>query len=286
MAEFEIIDEYTYEVCLLPKEKALGFVDYLNSIGVKSKAKQGYSSKYTVYVTNNLDAIKAKQELIKYANSPFNQTFTRASWKKGNTIKREKQLSSRFYLPLTVDFSTITTIVEVICIALFLLFLVNESFVIKTFALNKAFVFTDEFSYYKLLTPVFVHFSFFHIAFNIVMFEAIGRPIEKGFGKVKFFTILISTALISNVIQYCFMSDFGYFGGLSGVVYGLIGYSGVISLRKDLPYGFNFPKGLLTVSAIFIVLGFFMNGIANLCHIGGLIMGCLWGLVDLKKRKL
>ncbi len=39
MAQFEIIDEYTYEVCLLPKEKALAFVDYLQSIGINAKAK-------------------------------------------------------------------------------------------------------------------------------------------------------------------------------------------------------------------------------------------------------
>ena len=39
MAQFEIIDEYTYEVCLLPKEKALAFVDYLRSIGINAKAK-------------------------------------------------------------------------------------------------------------------------------------------------------------------------------------------------------------------------------------------------------
>mgnify|MGYP000154627765 FL=1 len=40
MAQFEIVDDFTYEVCLLPKEKALGFVDYLASIGIKAKAKE------------------------------------------------------------------------------------------------------------------------------------------------------------------------------------------------------------------------------------------------------
>ena len=52
---------------------------------------------------------------------------------------------------------------------------------------------------------------------------------ERTFGKVKFFSIFISVALLSNVTQYCFMTDLnGYFGGLSGVVYGVIGYSGVL----------------------------------------------------------
>lgn len=51
MAQFEIVDDFTYEVCLLPKEKALGFVDYLASIGIKAKAKESMNSgRCTVYV--------------------------------------------------------------------------------------------------------------------------------------------------------------------------------------------------------------------------------------------
>ena len=125
-----------------------------------------------------------------------------------------------------------------------------------------------------------------HIAFNLVMFEAMARPIERTFGKVKFFSIFISVALLSNVTQYCFMTDLnGYFGGLSGVVYGVIGYSGVLSRRKDLPPSFNIPPGLLTVSVIFIFISFFLGEIANLCHIGGLVVGMLWGFYDYKKLK-
>ena len=60
MAQFEIIDEYTYEVCLLPKEKALAFVDYLRSIGINAKAKVGYSGNYIIFVTNELEVTKAK----------------------------------------------------------------------------------------------------------------------------------------------------------------------------------------------------------------------------------
>ena len=45
MAQFEIVDDFTYEVCLLPKEKALGFVDYLASIGIKAKAKESMTGR-------------------------------------------------------------------------------------------------------------------------------------------------------------------------------------------------------------------------------------------------
>ena len=55
----------------------------------------------------------------------------------------------------------------------------------------------------------------------------------------------------------------GYIGGLSGVEYGVIGYSGVLSSRNDLPPSFNIPPGLLTVSVIFIFISFFFGGIAT-----------------------
>ena len=92
MAQFEIIDEYTYEVCLLPKEKALAFVDYLRSIGINAKAKVGYSGNYIIFVTNELEVTKAKQELIRYATSPYAKEFNKASWDQGKTIKNEKQI--------------------------------------------------------------------------------------------------------------------------------------------------------------------------------------------------
>ena len=92
--------------------------------------------------------------------------------------------------------------------------------------------------YYKLFTPALVHFSLMHIAFNLIMFEALGRPIENTFGSVKMFSLVVGIAAISNVFQYIFTSDQAVFGGLSGVVYGLIGYSAVISLMKKAPSNF------------------------------------------------
>ena len=89
MAQFEIVDDFTYEVCLLPKEKALVFVDYLASIGIKAKAKESMTGRCTVYVTNSFDMSRAKREVLRYANSPFDSKYTKASWDQGKTINRE-----------------------------------------------------------------------------------------------------------------------------------------------------------------------------------------------------
>ncbi len=138
MAQFEIIDEYTYEVCLLPKEKALAFVDYLRSIGINAKAKVGYSGNYIIFVTNELEVTKAKQELIRYATSPYAKEFNKASWDQGKTIKNEKQIKPSFAIPLSINLFSITTAVELLCIVLYIALLVNEEFVLHYFALNNS----------------------------------------------------------------------------------------------------------------------------------------------------
>ena len=125
-----------------------------------------------------------------------------------------------------------------------------------------------------------------HIAFNLVMFEAMARPIERFFGKSKLFSLVVSIGLLSNVLQYCFIDGNTVFGGLSGVVYGVIAYCALVSKSENVPDGFFIPKGLLAVSIIFIGLGFIFSGIANLCHLGGLVVGLVWGLVDLKKLNI
>ena len=130
MAQFEIVDDFTYEVCLLPKEKALGFVDYLASIGIKAKAKESMTGRCTVFVTNSFDMSRAKREVLKYANSPFDAKFTQASWNKGKTIRREKRLNVGMLFPLFFDISSITTLVEIICIAVYVLsFIVDSLFI-------------------------------------------------------------------------------------------------------------------------------------------------------------
>lgn len=287
MAQFEIVDDFTFEVCLLPRERALAFCDYLNSQKIMSKVKRKVSGHYAVYVTSSLDCQKAKQLLLEFGNSPYDKVFNQSSWKMGRTVSEEKEIRSGLHIPFTFDLSSITTIVELICIAVYFASLFDERTVISALALSKLDgMASGIFPYYKLLTPAFVHFSIMHIAFNLVMWEALARPIETVLKKKKLFTLFIALALISNVCQYSLLDGMGYFGGLSGVVYGVIGYSALVSRRDDMAGRLIMPSGLLTVSVIFILIGFFLSGIANFCHLSGLILGVALGYIDLKRKSI
>lgn len=290
MAQFKEIDDYEYpfEVGVLPERSlAFKFADYLNSIGIKATAKPGFGVNYCVYVANEKDVSKAKLELLRFGNNPFAKAYNQASWAQARKIKRERTVKNKMWgFSLgggrTWQLNSLTSIIEIICLVVFVLALLPGpmSFFVSTFSWTSLSSITEDFELWRLITPIFLHFGFLHIAFNLVMFEAFARPLERHLGWLHLLYVVLSIALVSNVLQLIFLSYNSVFGGLSGVVYGVIGYMAVLSRRPDLPDDMRIPPGLLLVSAIFIGLGFFLSGIANVCHLAGLLMGLALGFIN------
>ncbi|AEF54863.1 rhomboid family intramembrane serine protease [Marinomonas posidonica] len=140
--------------------------------------------------------------------------------------------------------------------------------------------------YWRLLTPAFLHFSVIHIVFNCLWVWDVGRKLEMMVGKfVWLFSVLI-TAVLSNVLQYYF-SGYPIFGGLSGVVYGLIGFAWLLPILRPY-YPVLIHKGLMIFFMIWLVVGYTslpetmgLGRIANTAHTIGLISGlalcvCFW----------
>jgi GlpG protein len=112
----------------------------------------------------------------------------------------------------------------------------------------------------------------------------LGSKIEIIDGKRIFFTLFCISALSSNLGQYYITGGY-LFGGLSGAVYGLLGYCFILDLdnrgqRYDLPnalYVFMFFWLLIGFTGILGVFGF--GNIANIAHLVGLICGFITALV-------
>lgn len=141
--------------------------------------------------------------------------------------------------------------------------------------------------YWRLLTPDFLHFSWPHIIFNAVMFWFLGSQVEWFDGRVRLVTLFIVTSLASNGLQY-FVSG-PLFGGLSGVVYGILGYCWLSQRR--LPR-FQFPPALVIVAVAWMLIGFTplsmmlgMGAMANEAHLGGFISGLLMALLMTPQKK-
>ena len=111
-----------------------------------------------------------------------------------------------------------------------------------------------------------------------------GSKIELIDGRGVFLALFLISGLSSNLGQYFFTGDY-LFGGLSGVVYGLLGYCFILDLenrgqRYDLPntlYIFMFIWLLIGFTGLLKIFGF--GNVANIAHLVGMIAGFILGLI-------
>ena len=138
--------------------------------------------------------------------------------------------------------------------------------------------------WWRLVTPMFIHFSSTHLIFNSLWIYILGREIEQLDGKIIFIFLILFTSASSNYLQY-FFSGPSLFGGLSGVVYGLLGYCFVSETFLRINK-FSFPPAIYIFMFVWLLIGFtgFLDllgfgKIANFAHLGGLLSGILSGYI-------
>ena len=139
--------------------------------------------------------------------------------------------------------------------------------------------------WWRLITPTFLHFSLTHLIFNCLWIYILGSKIEIIDGKGIFLILFLLSGLSSNLGQYFLAGDY-LFGGLSGSIYGLLGYCFILDIdnkgqRYDLPnalYIFMFIWLLIGFTGLLKIFGF--GNIANLAHLFGLTSGLLIGFIS------
>ena len=149
---------------------------------------------------------------------------------------------------------------------------------------NQSLTQTIDGQYWRLITPAFLHFGWLHIVFNCLWLWDLGRRVEQVMGHLNMFMLFLVIAVVSNTSQFEFGGG-GLFGGMSGVVYGLLGFSWIApQLQPAWPIQppkavMIFMVGWLVVcmSGMLEVLGF--GAIANAAHLGGLLCGAVVGVV-------
>ncbi len=137
---------------------------------------------------------------------------------------------------------------------------------------------------WRLLSPIFIHFGLLHLVMNLLWVWELGRRIEHHSGSLLLIALMIGTGVGSNLAQYQASPD-ALFGGLSGVLYALLGYCWIYQ-RLCPVAAFRLPAGIVTLMLVWLVLCFTglvsllgFGQIANAAHLAGLILGCLAGLL-------
>lgn len=144
--------------------------------------------------------------------------------------------------------------------------------------------------WWRLVTPIFLHADVLHLLFNMIMFHIFARAIEMRQGAARLGVLMLLIALPSNAAQGLAPATWGtlsggpFFLGMSGVVYGLMGYLWMKTVYH--------PGSGLFVNAgtVVFLLGWMTIGftgvlgdslqMANLAHGGGLLAGMIWGYVS------
>ncbi len=138
--------------------------------------------------------------------------------------------------------------------------------------------------WWRLVTPMLLHFGILHLAMNGMWYWELGRRIEVRQGSINLLGLTLLFSLVSNYSQYAYGGP-SLFGGLSGVLYGLLGHCWIFQLLSPNP-AYRLPRGVLAMMLIWLVLC--MSGlismigfgeIANAAHLSGLVIGCLTGLL-------
>jgi GlpG protein len=132
---------------------------------------------------------------------------------------------------------------------------------------------------WRSFSPALLHFGAVHLVFNSLWLWHFGRMIESRQSSLLYFAVLLFLAFASNMAQYLWSLS-ANFGGLSGVVYGLLGYIWMwqtVRPRDTL----RLPPAMIAFMLVALVVMEVVASawIASAAHAGGLLVGMLAGLV-------
>ncbi len=145
---------------------------------------------------------------------------------------------------------------------------------------------------WRLVTPIFLHGGILHILFNMIMFHYFGSRIEARHGSWRLGLLILLIALPSNLAQGLAPSISGplsgfsggpFFVGMSGVVYGFLGYLWMKTVYAP-EEGLYVSFGTVLFLLVWMIVGFtgLLDGaigasMANMAHAGGLLAGMAIG---------
>ncbi len=135
---------------------------------------------------------------------------------------------------------------------------------------------------WRLLTSVFAHASFIHIALNMYTLWVFGQILEPAIGKWRYLALFLISGLAGSVGMLV-LSPQSFALGASGAIFGMFGALLVIQRKVGGPV-----RQLIVLIVINLALGFFPifgGTIAWQAHVGGLAGGLLTGLILTETRR-
>ncbi len=135
-------------------------------------------------------------------------------------------------------------------------------------------VLTKNGDYFRLITCAFLHIGVVHLIFNMYALYIIGPQVESFFGKIKYLSIYLISAVSASILSLAFNTN-TISAGASGAIFGLLGALLYFGYHYRVYLGNAVRSQIIPIIIINLLFGFTMTGIDNAAHIGGLIGGVL-----------
>jgi len=262
---------------------ALLFCQYLNSINIPAKVEK-LDDQYAIFCRDE-DLTQARLEFKQFIEQPTHPKYQDAAWSASETVSVEQHapsITTEFKRHFLAHAGLVTLTVFIACWALWLFGLMGwhrEIFAAVRFFPQLTYEWMAA-EPWRLVGPAFFHFSWLHIVFNTMWWWQLGGAIENVRGKRTLLSLFFASAILSNLAQ--FLVTGANFGGLSGVVYAVVGYvwwAGWLAPQ----IGLSLSKPIVGFLLFWLLLGFaniLPVNVANAAHLLGLVTGCLLAWLD------
>jgi GlpG protein len=278
--------------------QARRFGDFLYSRKIENQVEPTAAGGWVIWVVDESHLEEAVDLFERFAARPDDPMFVQGAGhgarqrhrqEQAHTPKRARIVDARtaFYRP-PVGYGTLTITLIVISVVVTLVVLLGGNDRLRSLLsisehspMNRFAEHLPEIRHgqiWRLFTPMFLHFGPLHIIFNMLWLRDLGSMIETRKGTWTLLALVLVISAISNLGQY-FVSG-PSFGGMSGVVFGLLGY---IWMQGK----FDPASGLeLHPQTVMLMIGWFFLGltgmignIANTAHGVGAVVGITWGFL-------
>ncbi|MHA4894062.1 rhomboid family intramembrane serine protease [Pedobacter sp. PWIIR3] len=132
--------------------------------------------------------------------------------------------------------------------------------------------------FWRLITQLFVHFSFWHLFFNMYTLVYIGLMIENKLGSGKTLAVYFMGGACASILSI-YSHHTGFLGGASGAILGMFG--AFLALLISRAFEKNANKALLISTVILVtymlINGYFGKRVDNTAHVAGLVAGFIFG---------
>ncbi|TEW54224.1 rhomboid family intramembrane serine protease GlpG [Psychromonas sp. RZ22] len=265
---------------------AQAFSDYLSSKKIINSIERS-EFHHQIIIKNDSQLAQAEQELSEFLENPNQKKYLSASWQSGHIEENSSELADA-NANLLSNFKQhggiITHSVFITCFVIYAMIalgLFEPMHSIFSFFTHQPF---DYLQSWRFITPAFLHFSLLHIVFNLLWWWQLAGLVETHQGKQRLLLLFVFSAIASNLAQFFLVGP--YFGGLSGAVYGLVGYCWLYgSLNKQSHV--QLPNSMFIFLLGWLALGFvdlLPANVANYAHLVGLLAGLILATVCNKLR--